>query len=403
MELTLQSNYKNINRMLRKSLGFMLCFLLINFTSVLGQEISEHPEKDKYVGQFNGDGQRHGMGTYTWEDGTVYQGKWRNDLMDGRGSLKFANGNKYEGNFSKGQPFGAGVYNWANGDVFQGGFLDGKMHGRGILITRSGERHEGTWMYNQVNGEGQHWYANGAQYIGEWKNGKRHGKGIMLYPNGDTEQGEWRDDEYVPCDCYRESVSVAEAYNESEAVFVGKVFEIETTDEGYDRVGIIVSEYWKGALYPKRKVYMRAEYGSCDFVYFEDEEYLIYAQPYQFDKSLYYPTKCTRSMRTSLPLASRDIEELRKMSCEIKENDDRKVAFDFTDDPVCGCDGEDYKNPYQAYKAGVAHWYAGTCEEKKKRDEEIRRAKYKIKDEIKEEKKEIEKETQQMYNYVEED
>ncbi|QWG00440.1 hypothetical protein KMW28_12330 [Flammeovirga yaeyamensis] len=389
--------------MLNKTLSIFFSFIFLTFSSLHAQDISDNPEKDKYVGQYNGEGKRHGSGTYTWQDGTQYQGKWRNDLMEGRGTLRFANGNKYEGNFFKGQPFGAGVYTWANGDIYKGGFLDGKMHGRGVLITATGERHEGTWVNNQVNGEGQHWYPNGAQYIGEWKNGKRHGKGIMLYPNGDTEQGEWREDEYVPCDCYRESVSVEESYNESEAVFIAKVFEVETTDEGYDRVGMIVSEYWKGALYPKRKVYLRAGYTSCDYVFFENEEYLVYANPYDFDKSLYYPTKCSRTMNLEIPLAQRDIETLRKMTCEFNENDKRKVSFDFTDDPVCGCDGKEYKNPYQAYKNQVGHWWAGTCEEKKKRDEELRKKKYKIKTEVEEEKKEVKEQKQQMYNYVEEE
>ncbi|TRX69528.1 hypothetical protein EO216_15865 [Flammeovirga kamogawensis] len=384
----------------------LILIIIASMATQTSAQISEHPEKDSYVGQYNGDGKRHGSGTYTWEDGTVYRGKWRNDLMDGKGLLLFANGNKYEGNFSKGTPFGMGVYHWVNGDVYQGGFLDGKMNGRGVLVTNTGERHEGLWINNQVNGEGTHWYNNGAQYIGMWKNGKRNGKGIMLYMNGDTEQGQWADDKYIPCDeCARESISVEESYVESEAVFIGKVFEVETTDSGYDRVGMIVSEYWKGSLYPGRKVYLRAEYSSCDFVYFEGDEYLVYAQPYVFDKTLYFPNKCTRTMKTTLPLAQNDIKILRSLDCMIKDGEDRKVAFDFSKDAVCGCDEQEYENPYKAFKAGVGHWYAGTCAEKKAKDEKLRKERLNIKDDIEkeEQKSEPKKVEQPSYNYVEEE
>ncbi|NME69083.1 hypothetical protein [Flammeovirga aprica] len=396
----------------RKSIFPLLLSILftLHFSYVEAQ-ISENPDKDNYVGQFNGDGKRHGHGTYTWEDGTVYQGKWRNDLMEGSGKLIFANGNSYEGNFEKGVPYGMGIYQWANGDVYQGGFLDGKMHGRGVLVTKGGERHEGTWIQNEVHGEGIHYYANGSQYIGSWSKGKRNGKGIMLYINGDTEQGMWVDDKFIPCDCMRESISIEQAYKESEAVFIGKVFEIQSMEEGYDRVGMIVSEYWKGSLYPSRKVYLRAEYSSCDFVYFEGDEYLVYAHPYQFDKTVYYPTKCTRTMKTSLPLAQNDIKTLRKFTCTIPEGDDRKVTYNFSEDPVCGCDGKDYKNPYNAYKAGVGHWFAGTCEEKKKLDAELAEQKSNIRYQLEEEKKKAEllkKEESTTpsiptYNYVEEE
>lgn len=391
-------------------LSLLFVFEGFNLVETYAQEISDHPEKDSYVGQYNGDGKRHGLGTYTWEDGTVYQGRWRNDLMEGKGSLKFANGNKYEGNFSKSMPFGMGVYMWANGDVYQGGFLDGKMHGRGLLVTASGERHEGTWINNEVNGEGIHYYGNGSQYIGNWANGKRDGKGIMLYVNGDSEQGIWSDDQFIPCDCIRESISVEQSYKESDAVFIAKVFEVQAMEEGYDRVGMIVSEYWKGSLYPERKVYLRAEYSSCDFVYFEGDEYLVYAQSYQFDKTVYFPTKCTRTMKTSIPLAKADIKKLRSFACKIPEGEERTVTFDFTDDTVCGCDGNDYKNPYDAYKAGVDHWYAGSCDEKKKKDEELKqqKAEFRYLKEEENKKKDLLKKEESLpqrptYNYVEEE
>jgi hypothetical protein len=33
---------------------------------------------------------------------------------------RYANGNKYEGDFKKGKAHGTGVYNWANGEIYDG-------------------------------------------------------------------------------------------------------------------------------------------------------------------------------------------------------------------------------------------------------------------------------------------
>ncbi|WP_407655786.1 hypothetical protein [Azohydromonas lata] len=38
------------------------------------------------------DGQRHGQGRFAWADGQVYEGEWVQDRAQGRGKMKFANG-----------------------------------------------------------------------------------------------------------------------------------------------------------------------------------------------------------------------------------------------------------------------------------------------------------------------
>jgi hypothetical protein len=42
--------------------------------------------------------------------------------MHGSGTFKWANGNKYDGNFEKGQRMDKGKYVWANGDWYEGNF-----------------------------------------------------------------------------------------------------------------------------------------------------------------------------------------------------------------------------------------------------------------------------------------
>jgi hypothetical protein len=41
---------------------------------------------DKYYGQFR-DGLPHGKGTYTWQDGTYYEGQWQYGMKEGKGKL----------------------------------------------------------------------------------------------------------------------------------------------------------------------------------------------------------------------------------------------------------------------------------------------------------------------------
>lgn len=120
--------------------------------------------------RFEGDwvhGKRHGKGTYTYADGSVYTGQWDNDRIHGNGARsssrarrlvlitcvpavvtgiqskthqnqnpnpqtgesKFANGNRYEGEWANGVISGKGALHIANGDKYTGEWKDGKMHG----------------------------------------------------------------------------------------------------------------------------------------------------------------------------------------------------------------------------------------------------------------------------------
>jgi len=55
-------------------------------------------------------GEFYGQGTYTWEDGSVYTGQWRNGKMHGWGTLTFPNGDKYVGIWSKDKLLYGDVY-----------------------------------------------------------------------------------------------------------------------------------------------------------------------------------------------------------------------------------------------------------------------------------------------------
>jgi len=58
-----------------------------------------------------------------WKNGTTYEGTVAGEHLDGHGVLRYANGDKYEGQFtnrsvgSMSAQHGSGVYVWSDGDV----------------------------------------------------------------------------------------------------------------------------------------------------------------------------------------------------------------------------------------------------------------------------------------------
>ena len=72
----------------------------------------------------------------------------RNDERNGRGILKYANGDRYEGDFR-----------------------DDKMSGWGAFTTKAGDRYEGEFDDDKPNGFGTYKEADGSLYPGLWTNG----------------------------------------------------------------------------------------------------------------------------------------------------------------------------------------------------------------------------------------
>ena len=50
-----------------------------------------------------------------WPDGAKYEGRWKNNMLDGKGRFEYANGDMYNGDWSKNKACGKGKYLHANG------------------------------------------------------------------------------------------------------------------------------------------------------------------------------------------------------------------------------------------------------------------------------------------------
>jgi len=58
---------------------------------------------------------------------------YKDGKKDGQGTLTFADGSIYTGNFLLNEISGHGRYVWPDGKVYEGDWLKNKMHGKGLL------------------------------------------------------------------------------------------------------------------------------------------------------------------------------------------------------------------------------------------------------------------------------
>lgn len=69
---------------------------------------------------------RSGRGIHTTKDGSVYDGEWSEDKMNGTGTLTHHSGAYYTGEFVNNQFHGHGKYTWPNGSSYEGEFVENK-------------------------------------------------------------------------------------------------------------------------------------------------------------------------------------------------------------------------------------------------------------------------------------
>lgn len=137
------------------------------------------------------DGKRHGQGSRTYPNGSIYVGEWKDGQCHGQGKWTHPNGNEYFGEWKDNNMNGHGTYIWADGRKYIGEFKDSNMHGHGSYTSPYGDKYIGEWKDGLFHGKGE-LYNDGQKYIGELKDAKTHGQGTMIYPNGNKYVGGWK-------------------------------------------------------------------------------------------------------------------------------------------------------------------------------------------------------------------
>jgi hypothetical protein len=135
-------------------------------------------------------------GTYVFEDGTIYEGKWLNDSFSGYFTCYYPNGDYYEGVWKDELRHGKGTYVFNSGEFFVGVWYNGnKIQGR--YFNSNGDSRIGLWFNGKKFSDGIYFYfKDGCSYDGSWENGSSRWPGKFTFLNGDCLEG------------YRSSVTV---------------------------------------------------------------------------------------------------------------------------------------------------------------------------------------------------
>lgn len=95
---------------------------------------------------------------------------------------------RYEGHFKDNLRDGKGTFHYANGDVYIGQWNKGKIEGMGKFESKESS-YEGEWLNNKKNGKGVYKQSGGKVYEGIFKNDKKSGFGKQLFSNGKEYEG----------------------------------------------------------------------------------------------------------------------------------------------------------------------------------------------------------------------
>ena len=88
--------------------------------------------------------------SFTWKDGTTYNGEYLNGEANGFGTMVFPNIGTYTGYFVNGKREGLGTFKWDVGDIYVGLWKNDKMNGNGTYTFSDGYTIRGVWSDNKI-------------------------------------------------------------------------------------------------------------------------------------------------------------------------------------------------------------------------------------------------------------
>jgi serine/threonine protein kinase len=112
----------------------------------------EYANGSKYYGPLQEQHPADGRGSMTFQDGARYNGEFRDGMRNGCGTLKFVDGRSYVGQFQDDEFNGLGLWKLENGDRYIGEFRDNRCNGEGIFIFANGRSQNGTWRDGKLVG-----------------------------------------------------------------------------------------------------------------------------------------------------------------------------------------------------------------------------------------------------------
>ena len=146
-------------------------------------------DNSTYLGEFKND-DMNGLGTITYPDGSIYTGQWKNNVRHGKGKIICVKGGSYEGEWKFDEQHGTGKLIYNNGDFYAGTFELNTICGKGTLYNSKNQKiYYGYWFNDQFHGKGAYYFTNGRkQFEGNWNQSLAHGIGIHYDKRGKIKQ-----------------------------------------------------------------------------------------------------------------------------------------------------------------------------------------------------------------------
>lgn len=150
-----------------------------------------HGDYKRYSGEWVNDN-RTGMGIMHYQESRKKSsfGIWKDNMF----VAKYKEQGCIVGNCYQGR----GVHVWQeDGSRYEGIYKDGQRNGIGTFYHGKGAKYDGNQVEGKRNGFGTYYYSNGNKYIGEWKDETKNGKGKMYAKGQVIQEGTWRDNKFI--------------------------------------------------------------------------------------------------------------------------------------------------------------------------------------------------------------
>jgi len=165
--------------------------------SLNGYHVKVLDDGSRYEGEWK-DNMKNGQGTFTASDGEKYVGEWKDNYRHGQGTATSSDGSSYTGEYKMGSRDGYGTFVWATGDKYTGDWLNNTRHGTGTITwADDGSSYSGQWENDLMHGNGTYKWATGSSYTGQFQNNQMNGQGTYTSVTGEKTTGEFRDGKFV--------------------------------------------------------------------------------------------------------------------------------------------------------------------------------------------------------------
>jgi len=108
------------------------------------------------------------LGSYTFPDGTKYEGEWRDNKPNGQGTFTESDNNQNMKTFT-----------YPDGATYIGQYKNNKREGQGSITFACGDKYLGQWKDDKKYGQGTYIYSDGIKWVGGLKTINYMGKVFM--------------------------------------------------------------------------------------------------------------------------------------------------------------------------------------------------------------------------------